>query len=135
MLARGHYTIGEETDDECIGFQGFLVYDAYGGNTGLLLQVSVDNGENSKFSLRVWACTQVAIAAEEPCNTDVCVHSCFSTRILLWRWTTRPCITVGISSLTAPLRSCGARDVHEFRTDSVHCTRFHLMLCRFAASP
>ena len=47
----------------------------YGGNTGLLLQVcaSVDNGDNSKFSLRVWACTQVAIVAEEPCNTDVCV--------------------------------------------------------------
>ena len=103
--------------------------------TNALAQVSVDNGENSKFSSRVWACTQVAIAAEEPCNTDVCVHSCFSTRILLWRWTTRPCITVGISSLTAPLRSCGARDVHEFRTNSVHYTRFHLMLCRFAASP
>ena len=72
-FARGHCTIGKEIvdlvldrtrklADNCTGLQGFLVYNACGGDTGsglgclFLERLSVDYGKKSKLSFTVWAC-------------------------------------------------------------------------------
>ena len=51
------------------GFRGFLVCDAYGGDTRcglrrlLLERLSADDDKRSKFSFMIWACSLVAATA------------------------------------------------------------------------
>merc|ERR1711898_43477 len=87
--ARGHYTIGKEIvdlvldrirklADNCTGLQGFLLFNAVGGGTGLgallLERLSVDYGRKSKLSFTIYPSPQVSTAVVEPYNTVLSTH-------------------------------------------------------------
>merc|ERR1711862_968567 len=144
-FARGHYTIGKEIvdlvldrlrklADNCIGLQGFMIFNAVGGGTGsglaclMLERLSVDYGKKSKLSFTVWCCPQIATAVVEPYNTVLCVHS------LLEYTNLNRLLGQIISSLTASLRFDGALnvDITEFQTNLVPYPRIHFMLTSYA---
>ncbi|XP_062028586.1 tubulin alpha-2 chain-like [Rosa rugosa] len=91
-FSRGHYTIGKEIvdlcldlirklADNCTGLQGFLVFNAVGGGTGLglglllLERPSVDYGKKSKLGFTVYPSPQVSTSVVEPYNSVLSTHS------------------------------------------------------------
>ncbi|CAA2957248.1 alpha-tubulin [Olea europaea subsp. europaea] len=80
-FAHGHYTIDKKIADNCIGLQGFLVFNVVGGGTGsglgsLLLELQpVDYGKKSKLSFTVDPFPQVSTSVVEPYNSVLSPHS------------------------------------------------------------
>ncbi|CAM6093654.1 unnamed protein product [Calypogeia fissa] len=67
--------------DNCIGLQGFLVFNAVGGGTGsglgslLLERLSVDYEKKSKLGFIVYPSPQVLTSVVEPYNSVLSTHS------------------------------------------------------------
>ncbi|XP_022742827.1 tubulin alpha chain-like [Durio zibethinus] len=171
-FTRGHYTIGKEIvdlcldrirklADNCIEFQGVLVFNAVGGGTGsglgslLLERLSVDYGKKSKLGFTVYHSPQVFTSVVEPHNVVLSTHSLLEdtdVAMLLDNEAIydicrrsldieRPTYTnlnrlvsQVISSLTTSLRFDGALnvDVAEFQTNPVPYPKIHFMLSSYA---
>lgn len=78
-FARGHYTIGKDIiehaldrirklTDNCIGLQGFFIYNSLGGGTGsglgslLMERLSVDYGKKTKLGLNIFPSPKISNA-------------------------------------------------------------------------
>nr|KJB48791.1 hypothetical protein B456_008G087400 [Gossypium raimondii] len=160
-FARGHYTIGKEIvdlcldrirklADNCTGLQGFLVFNAVGGGTGLglgsllLERLSVDYGKKSKLGFTVYPSpqcplhhsllehTDVAVLLDNEAIYDICRRSLDIERPTYTNL--NRLVSQVISSLTASLRFDGALnvDVTEFQTNLVPYPRIHFMLSSYA---
>ncbi|XP_047477620.1 tubulin alpha-1 chain-like isoform X1 [Penaeus chinensis] len=170
--ARGHYTVGKEQlevvldcirklQEQCVGFQGFLVFHSFGGGTGsgfaslLLEQLSVEHGKKSKLCFSIYPAPQVSTAVVEPYNSILFTHTTLEHCEVgfmvdneaiydLCRKElniTRPTYTnlnrlIGqvVSSITASLRFDGALnvDLTEFQTNLVPYPRIHFPLATYA---
>merc|ERR1711998_727617 len=168
--ARGHYTVGKEIvdlvldrirklADNCTGLQGFAIYHAIGGGSGLgsllLERLSVDYGKKSKLGFTVYPSPQVSTAVVEPYNSILSTHSLLEhtdVAVMIDNEAVydicrrqldieRPTytnlnrlISQTISSLTASPRFDGALnvDVTEFQTNLVPYPRIHFMLASYA---
>jgi len=90
--ARGHYTVGKEMveqclgrirklADQCTGLQGFLLFHSFGGGTGsgftslLMERLSVDYGKKSKLEFAIYPAPQISTAMVEPYNSILTTHT------------------------------------------------------------
>jgi tubulin alpha len=170
--ARGHYTIGREyieqvmeqtrkLSENCDGFQGFLIYNSYGGGTGsgfsslLTERLASDFGKKCRLQFAVYPAPRIASAVVEPYNAVLTTHSTLdhsdctfmvdneaiyeiSTKKLnvpLPTYTNlNRLVAQVVSSATASLRYKGDMnvDLNEFQTNLVPFPRVHFPLVSFA---
>ncbi|GAU27969.1 hypothetical protein TSUD_146870 [Trifolium subterraneum] len=131
-FARGHYTVGKQVEDLCLGrirklaenctgLQGFLVFNAVGGGTGSVLS----NHSHIEHS-------DVVVLLDNEAIYDICRRSLDIERPSYTNL--NRLISQSISSLTTSLRFDGAInvDITEFQTNLVPYPRIHFMLSSYA---
>lgn len=170
--ARGHYTIGREYIEQvmeqsrklaenCDGFQGFLMYNSFGGGTGsgfsslLTERLASDFGKKCRLQFAIYPAPRIASAVVEPYNAVLTTHSTLdqsdctfmvdneaiyeiSTKKLnvpLPTYTNlNRLVAQVVSSATASLRYKGDMnvDLNEFQTNLVPFPRVHFPLVSFS---
>lgn len=170
--ARGHYSIGrqyietvmdqmQKMAENCDGFQGFLIYNSFGGGTGSgftsLLTERLSGEYNKKVRLQygVYPSPKISSAVVEPYNTVLTTHTTLDhsdcTFMMDNEATFDICskklglpmpnyvnlnrlVAQVVSSATASLRYKGDMnvDLNEFQTNLVPFPRIHFPLVSYA---
>lgn len=90
--ARGHYTTGKEIieqvihhvnklAEQCENFQGFLIYNSFGGGTGsgftslLVERLSNDFSKKCRLQFAIYPAPKISTAVVEPYNAILHTHS------------------------------------------------------------
>lgn len=171
-FARGHYTVGKEflepvldkirkLVDQCSGFQGFFVFNSFGGGTGsgfsslLMEKLSSEYSKQSKLEFAIYPSPKISSAVVEPYNSILTTHNTLehadcvfmvdneamydicSRNLGLERPTftnINRLIAQVVSSLTVSLRFGGSLNVDliEFQTNLVPFPRIHFPIASYA---
>ena len=171
-FARGFYTVGRGLIDTimdkvrriveiCSGFQGFLIYNSFGGGTGsgfsslLMDQLSLDYGKKVKLQFAIYPSPEVSTAVVEPYNAVLATHSMIDHADCTFMMDNEAIYSIchqsldierpsyknlnqligqAVSSITASLRFEGALnvDMSEFQTNLVPFPRIHFPLVTYA---
>lgn len=170
--ARGHYSIGKEYIDrvmneiqklaeKCDGFQGFLIYNSFGGGTGsgftslLVERLSSEFSKKNRLQFSVYPAPRIASAVVEPYNAVLTTHSTLDhsectfmmdNEAIYEICAKKLCVPMPtynnlnrlvaqvVSSATASLRFKGDMnvDLNEFQTNLVPYPRIHFPLVSYA---
>jgi tubulin alpha len=170
--ARGHYTIGRQYIEQvmeqvtklaenCEGFQGFLIYNSFGGGTGsgftalLTERLASEYGKKCRLQFSVYPAPRIASAVVEPYNAVLTTHGTLDhsdctfmvdneaiydicARKLNVQMPTygnlNRLVAQAVSSATASLRYKGDMnvDLNEFQTNLVPFPRVHFPLISYA---
>jgi tubulin alpha len=170
--ARGHYTISREyiepvmdqvlkLAENCDGFQGFLIYNSFGGGTGsgfaslITERLYSEFGKKCRLQFAVYPAPRISSAVVEPYNAVLTTHSTLDysdctfmvdneaiyeicTRKLAVQMPTytnlNRIVAQVVSSATASLRFNGDMnvDLNEFQTNLVPFPRVHFPLVSYA---
>ena len=170
--ARGHYTIGrlyidsvmeqvQKLAENCDGFEGFLIYNSFGGGTGsgftslLTERISSEYAKKIRLQYSVYPAPKISSAVVEPYNTILTTHSTLEhsdcTFLMDNQATYDICtknlgvsmptytnlnrlVAQAVSSATASLRYKGDMnvDLNEFQTNLVPFPRIHFPLVSYA---
>lgn len=170
--ARGHYTISKEyiepvmeqlqkLAENCDGFQGFLIYNSFGGGTGsgftslITERLQSEYGKKCRLQFVVYPAPRIASAVVEPYNAVLTTHSTLDhsdctfmmdneaiydicTKKLNVPMPTyknlNRLVAQVVSSATSSLRFKGDMnvDLNEFQTNLVPFPRVHFPLVSYA---
>lgn len=170
--ARGHYTIGREyiepvmeqinkLAENCEGFQGFLIYNSFGGGTGsgfgslITERLAAEYGKKCRLQYAVYPAPRISSSVVEPYNAVLTTHGTLDhsdctflidneaiydicTKKLNVQMPTytnlNRIVAQVVSSATASLRFKGDMnvDLNEFQTNLVPFPRVHFPLVSYA---
>lgn len=170
--ARGHYSIGrqyidsvmdqiQKLSENCDGFQGFLIYNSFGGGTGsgftslLTERIATEYAKKVRLQYGVYPSPKISSAVVEPYNTVLTTHTTLDNSDCTFMMdneatydicskrlgVTMPTYTnlnrlvaQVVSSATASLRYKGDMnvDLNEFQTNLVPFPRIHFPLVSYA---
>jgi tubulin alpha len=170
--ARGHYSIGrqyietvmdqlQKLSENCDGFQGFLIYNSFGGGTGsgftslLTERIASEYAKKVRLQYGVYPSPKISSAVVEPYNTVLTTHTTLDNSDCTFMMdneatydicskklgVTMPTYTnlnrlvaQVVSSATASLRYKGDMnvDLNEFQTNLVPFPRIHFPLVSYS---
>lgn len=170
--ARGHYTVGKEYADpvmdqihkmaeNCDSFQGFLIYNSFGGGTGsgftslLTERLSTEFGKKCRLQFSIYPAPRISTSVVEPYNSVLTTHAtldfadctfmidneaiydiCSNTlQVPRPNYTNlNRLVAQVVSSTTASLRFPGEMnvDLNEFQTNLVPYPRVHFPIVAYA---
>jgi tubulin alpha len=170
--ARGHYTVGrqyienameqlQKLAENCEGFQGFLIYNSFGGGTGsgftslLTERISTEFGKKSRLQYCIYPAPKISSAVVEPYNAILTTHTTLENSDCAFMIDNEAIYDIcarklgvpmptynnlnrlvaqAVSSATASLRYKGDMnvDLNEFQTNLVPFPRIHFPLVSYA---